>query len=80
MRGPFATRSRRFRIGVGFLVAPVIILGITVGLWVLVAVGSPPLGLLLPVLTFGFVIEVVSGTIGVWLILTSPDLQPWRTG
>lgn len=79
MRSPLATKSRRFRLGVFFLLAPVVILGVTVGLWALVAAGNPPIELIVPVLTVGFVLEVISGTIGVWLILTSPDLQPWRS-
>lgn len=78
MRGPFASRSTRFRLGVGLLVAPVLLVGVTLGLWVLVAAGSPPSTLILPILTLGFALEVVAGTIGVWLILTSRDLQPWR--
>lgn len=79
MQQPLVGRSRRYRMGVGFLVAPVVLLTVTLAIWIVAIAGTPPIGLLLPVLTLGFILEIVSGTIGVWLILSSPDVQPWRS-
>lgn len=79
MDPPLVGRSRRYRLGVGFLVAPVVLVTLTLAIWIVVIAGSPPVELLLPVLTFGFIMELISGTIGVWLILSSPDVQPWRS-
>lgn len=79
MQQPLVGRSRRYRVGVGFLVAPVVLLTVTLAIWIVAIAGTPPIGLLLPVLTLGFILEIVSGTIGVWLILSSPDVQPWRS-
>jgi hypothetical protein len=61
------------------LVAPVVLLTVTLAIWIVAIAGTPPIGLVLPVLTLGFILEIVSGTIGVWLILSSPDVQPWRS-
>ena len=78
MDTPMVGRSRRYRLGVGFLVAPIVLLTATLAIWIVAVAGTPPVGLLLPVLTLGFILEMVSGTIGVWLILSSSDVQPWQ--
>lgn len=69
--------SRRFTLGVALVGAPFVVFAGTLLLLAVSVEGRLAVGVLLPLLAAGFVLEVVLGTVGVFLVLTSPELRPW---
>ncbi len=69
--------SARFSLGVALVGAPFVVLAGSLGVLALATRGAVPARLVLPLFAAGLVLEVVLGTVGVFFILTSPELRPW---
>lgn len=70
--------SSRFTLGVALVGAPFVVFTLSLLALAVAVEGRLPIGLLLPLFAIGFVLEVALGTVGVFFILTSPELRPWE--
>ena len=68
--------STRFSLGVALVGAPFVVFAGSLLVLAVAVDGRLSVGVLLPLFALGFVLEVVLGTAGVFLVLTSPELRP----
>lgn len=69
--------STRFTLGIVLIAAPFVVFAGSLLALAVAIEGRLGMALLLPLFAAGFVLEVALGTIGVFFILTSPELRPW---
>lgn len=69
--------STRFILGIALIAAPFVVFAGSLLMLAVAIEGRLDVGLLLPLFAAGFLLEVALGTVGVFFILTSPELRPW---